>query len=120
MRKILPAAALLTAFLAGPIPFAAEPIVIRLHYTPQDRETGRYQYVPVEVPEGTTRLEVEYTFDRAGGTNVIDLGLFEPGPLDLGTPAFRGWSGGERKSISELHTGRRQSTAGDSTAPRCL
>ena len=26
---------------------------VRLHYTAQDREVGRYQYVPVTVPAGT-------------------------------------------------------------------
>ena len=26
---------------------------VRLHYTAQDREVGRYQYVPVRVPAGT-------------------------------------------------------------------
>ncbi len=57
----------------------------RLHFTAQDREVGRYQYVPVTVPAGTTRLTIAYAYDKAGGANVVDLGLFEPGPLDLGT-----------------------------------
>jgi hypothetical protein len=96
MRKILPALAFL---LASTLP-ASEPQAVRVHYGPNDRETGRYQYVPFEVPEGATRIDLEYAYDRAGGTNVIDLGLFEPGSLDLGTPAFRGWSGGERQRIS--------------------
>src|SRR4029453_9640073 len=38
-------------------------------------------------------------YDQAGGDNVVDLGLFEPGVLDLGTPAFRGYSGGARKRL---------------------
>jgi predicted metal-dependent phosphoesterase TrpH len=73
---------------------------IQVHYTPQDRESGRYQYVPVDVPAGATRLTLDLRYDRAGGANVVDLGLFEPGPLDLGTPAFRGWSGGERAGVT--------------------
>lgn len=72
----------------------------RLHYTPRDRETGRYQYVPIHVPAGTTRLTVAYAYDRAEGANVVDLGLFEPGSLDLGTHAFRGWSGGARTEVT--------------------
>jgi hypothetical protein len=72
----------------------------RLHYTPHDRETGRYQYVPIAVPAGATRLTVGYSYDAAGGASAIDLGLFEPGPLDLGTPAFRGWSGGARTEVT--------------------
>ena len=30
----------------------------------------------------------------------MDVGLFEPGPLDLGSPAFRGWSGGDREGAT--------------------
>ena len=70
-----------------------------LHYTPRDQQTGRYQHVPFEVPKGTTRLRIGLRFDKANGTNVVDLGLFEPGPLDIGTKSFRGWSGGERAEI---------------------
>jgi predicted metal-dependent phosphoesterase TrpH len=69
------------------------------HYTTADRASGRYQYVPFEVPPGTTRLKVAYDYDRANGDNVVDLGLFEPGVLDLGTPAFRGYSGGATKNL---------------------
>jgi hypothetical protein len=96
MRKILPVLAVL---LAGPS-FPSDPQAVRVHYDPKDRDTGRYQYVPFDVPAGTTRIDLEYAYDRAGGKSVVDLGLFEPGPLDLGTPAFRGWSGGERTSVS--------------------
>ena len=72
---------------AAPSP-AATPAArreVRLHYTAQDREVGRYQYVPVRVAAGATRLTVAYAYDKAGGANVVDLGLFEPGSLDLGT-----------------------------------
>ncbi len=74
--------------------------VVKVHYTSQDRATDRYQYVPFDVPAGTTRLTFGYAYDRAGGANVVDLGVFEPGPLDLGSPAYRGWSGGERKTVT--------------------
>ena len=72
---------------------------IAKHYTPADRVSGRYQYVPFEVPPGTARLRIAYQYDRNNGENVVDLGLFEPGLLDLGTPAFRGYSGGARTGI---------------------
>jgi hypothetical protein len=75
---------------------ADEPQAIRKHFTPADAFMSRYAYVPFQVPEGTTRVEFAYTYDRADGANVIDLGLLEPGPLALGTTAFRGWTGGER------------------------
>jgi hypothetical protein len=74
--------------------------VLRRHYDPKDRETGRYQYVPVDVPEGTTRLHVSYAYDKLDGQNVVDFGLFEPGPLELGQARARGWTGGERSEVT--------------------
>jgi len=44
-------------------------------------------------------LRVSYRYDRGNGDNVVDLGLFEPGSLDLGTRAFRGYSGGSKDAI---------------------
>jgi len=78
----------------------AAPRIIKVRYTPEDRAAGRYQFVPFDVPEGTTRVTFAYAYDRAAGTNVVDLGVFEPGPLDLGSRAFRGWSGGERTTVT--------------------
>lgn len=74
------------------------PIVIRKHFSPADRAAGRYQYVPFEVPAGVSRIRISYSYNRQG-ENTVDLGLFEPGPLTFGTPAFRGWSGGARDTI---------------------
>src|SRR6476469_8868618 len=95
---------------AGPSPLASPARrEVRLHYTAQDREVGRYQYAPFVVPAGTTRLTVAYAYDKAGGANVVDLGLFEPGSLDFGTPGFRGWSGG---SASEIVVGTSAASPG--------
>jgi hypothetical protein len=69
------------------------------HFTTSDQIAGRYQYLPFDVPVGTGSLRITYQYDRAEGENVIDLGLFEPGPLDLGTRAFRGYSGGAKTGI---------------------
>ncbi len=76
------------------------PLTITRHFTPADRVTGRYQYVPFDVPGGTETLRITYQYDRATGANVVDLGLFEPGPLDLGTRAFRGYSGGSKSEVT--------------------
>ena len=73
---------------------------ITRRFTPDDQRVGRYQYVPFDVPPGATRLDVTYSYDAAGGDNVVDLGLFEPGSLALNTRAFRGYSGGARRSVS--------------------
>lgn len=75
------------------------PQLIRVHYAAEDALAGRYQHVPFDVPAGTTRIEIAYRYDKAGGANVVDLGLLEPGTYDLGTKAFRGWTGGERDLI---------------------
>ena len=113
MRLCFFALALAAGLASGtvaPPPLAPEAArEIRLHYTAQDREVGRFQYVPVRVPAGTTRLRIAYAYDKAGGANVVDLGLFEPGPLEDGTPAFRGWSGG---AASEIAVGTSVATPG--------
>ncbi len=94
------AGAIVLAWLAALPDAPPQRQVFRLHYAPKDRETGRYQYVPVEVPEGTTRLHVVYSYDKLDGQNVVDLGLFEPGPLELGQARARGWTGGERSDVT--------------------
>ena len=93
------------AVLAGSMTRGHQPIggaqhtILTRRFTPADQTKDRYQYVPFQVPPGTGTLRITYQYDRAGGENVIDLGLFEPGPLDLGTRAFRGYSGGSKASI---------------------
>ena len=73
--------------------------------TPADRVDSDFVAIPVEVPAGSGALRVTFAYDdamsadmRTGG-NTIDLGLFGPGSLDFGSPAFRGWSGSERDEI---------------------
>jgi hypothetical protein len=91
--------------LAGPeIAFtqsaaAAVPRVIKSHFTQKHQQVDRYVQIPFEVAAGTTRIDIELKYDRANGENVVDLGLLEPGTYELGTRAFRGWTGGERSAI---------------------
>jgi hypothetical protein len=73
---------------------------IRRHFTPADRERGRYQYVPFDVPRGVTEMTIAYRYDAAAGASVIDLGLIEPGPLTLGATKFRGYSGGATRTVT--------------------
>lgn len=77
---------------------SAPEVVLQRSFTPAHAQQARYGYVPFEVAAGVTRIDVAYAYDRAGGASAIDLGLLEPGPLDLGTTAWRGWSGGNRES----------------------
>ena len=62
--------------------------------TPEDSRRAPYLYLPVEVPPGTTRLDVTLEHDPG---NVIDLGLLDSRAGTFPTQAgFRGWSGGAR------------------------
>jgi hypothetical protein len=94
----------LTILLALPVLAAQaadpDPQTVTRHYTQQDQQAKRYVYIPVSVPEGTTSLTVSYKYDRAGGANTVDLGLYEPGPLTLGTKALRGYSGGAQSTVT--------------------
>jgi len=87
---------------------------IRRHFTPADRERGRYQYVPFDVPRGVTEMTIAYRYDSAAGASVIDLGVIEPGPLTLGATAFRGYSGGATRTVT---IGRDRSTPGYLAGP---
>ena len=73
--------------------------VIRVRYAAAAQEVLRYAYVPFTVPPGTTRVTLAYRYDRVGGANAVDFGVYEPGPLNSGTRAFRGWSGGARETV---------------------
>ena len=99
MRLPLATLAVLFAVVAFPSGSAAETTEITRRYVPADRVSGRYQYVPFEVPAGTTRIRIEQIYDKANGANAVDLGLLEPGAVDLGSRALRGWSGGARSEI---------------------
>ena len=38
---------------------------------------SRYLYVPADIPEGVTRLDVEIAYDKVADS-LIDIGLFDP------------------------------------------
>ena len=66
--------------------------------------------MPFDVPRGVRELSVAYEYDRAGGANALDIGVFDPDGYDLGNDrGFRGWSGGAR---SEFSISRSQATPG--------
>ncbi|MGA8112774.1 MAG: CehA/McbA family metallohydrolase, partial [Actinocatenispora sp.] len=63
-----------------------------------------YAYLPVEVPRGTNKIAVEYSYSRPtvpSGTrgNACDIGIFDERGARLGGEGFRGWSGGARTSF---------------------
>jgi len=65
--------------------------------TAAERLTSPLIYLPFEVPEGTTRLDVSYSYDEG---HLLDIGLFDPalGPFPS-KRGFRGWSGGARTAF---------------------
>jgi hypothetical protein len=87
---------------------------IHRHYDPRDRDTGRYQYVPIDVSAGTEALTISYRYTGDDGSSVVDLGLFEPGSLELGSKSFRGYSGGAQRTIT---VGRTAASAAYRTGP---
>lgn len=89
--------ALLAASASAQVPSSAKPdITLRGTVTRTDYET--YKELPFEVPAGTTRVSVEYTYDKSAHT-VIDLGIIDP-------QRFRGWAGGAKSffTLSESDT----------------
>ena len=85
--------------------------VFTAHFAPGG---PRYEYVAFTVLPGAETVTVSYSYSGDNGSSVIDLGLFEPGPLTIGTPAFRGYSGGSQRTIT---VGRNTASPGYRTGP---
>ena len=85
--------------------------VLNGHFVPGG---PRYQYLPFTVSPGTESLTIGYSHTGDDGSSFIDLGLLEPGPLTLGTPSFRGYSGGSQRTIA---VGRHNASPGYRAGP---
>jgi hypothetical protein len=72
-------------------------IVLQGHFMPGG---PRYQYLPFTVSAEAEAVTISYSYSGDDGSSVIDLGLFEPGPLTPGTTSFRGYSGGAQRTIT--------------------
>jgi hypothetical protein len=81
-------------------------VVLQGHFMPGG---PRYQYLPFTVSAGTEAVTISYSYSGDDGSSVIDLGLFEPGPVTLGTASFRGYSGGAQRTIT---VGRHRASPG--------
>ncbi len=69
---------------------------IEVTLTRQDKATSPYYYIPFDVPEGTTRIDLRLAVKRSEECQ-LDLGLLDP--TAEGFPSatgLRGWSGGAR------------------------
>ena len=109
--RIAAALVALLIFAEAPSPQMETARVLKGHF----KAGGpRYEYLPFEVSPGTESVTISYSYSGDDGSSVIDLGLFEPGPLTLGTPAFRGYSGGAQRTIT---VGRNHASPGYRTGP---
>jgi hypothetical protein len=96
---------------AGSSYAGTQAVVKMLHLSPPKAGESRYFYVPFAVPSGATQINISYEYDRANGSNALDIGLFDPrfkGP-DGKLTGFRGWSGGRR---SKFFVAREAATPG--------
>jgi len=102
------------------VPPGATHIRLRGRLTRADRERDLYAYLPFDVPPGVAAIRVTLDHDPPGDAKdptrgaVLDLGLIGPGPLGFSSPAFRGWSGSERRTIV---VGARRATPGYRPGP---
>jgi hypothetical protein len=109
--RIAAAVAALLTVAVSPAAQRQHPIVLQGHYAAGG---PRYQYLPFDLPANAEAMTISYSFTGDDGASVIDLGLFEPGPLTLGTESFRGYSGGAQRTIT---VGRRTASPGYRTGP---
>jgi len=72
-----------------------------VHLDAPNASASRYAYVPFDVPLRAVRISISYQYDRAGGANTIDIGLFDARSSDSDSDrrGFRGWSGGRRSEF---------------------
>ncbi|RYD96635.1 MAG: phosphoesterase, partial [Sphingobacteriales bacterium] len=59
----------------------------------------KFQYVPIDVPEGVTEIRVKESYNGSG-KNVLNMGIYGPEGYGMGNAkGFRGWSGGAKKEF---------------------
>jgi hypothetical protein len=86
----------------------SQSIVFR--FTRSDQAASHYHYVPFEVPQGTTRIEVAIDYERCEGICSLDFGLIDGTATDFpSTSGLIGWTGSAR---SEFFTALDDATPG--------
>src|ERR1700754_193860 len=73
----------------------APDLVLKGTITASEHQT--YRLVPFEVPADAKAIEVKFDYTGREARTTIDLGLLGPGATF--EQAFRGWSGGNKKSF---------------------
>jgi hypothetical protein len=72
-------------------------VILRGSLTGEDHQTWRL--VPFEVPQGTTRISVDFDYTTRDLHTTIDLGVLGPDGF-RGQDGLRGWSGGNKRSFT--------------------
>lgn len=69
-------------------------------------QTLSYLHLPFDVPPQTARIDVQYEYSAAigsdphlSGGNTVDIGIFDPRGAQFHSPGFRGWSGSARQAF---------------------
>jgi len=86
-----------TGVVSAQAPQPAPDVVLRGTLTGADHQTWRL--VPFDVPEGTTRITVEFDYTTRDARTTIDLGVLGPDGF-RGQDGFRGWSGGNKRRFT--------------------
>src|SRR5215831_7630831 len=96
---------------AGPKCARIQALAQTLHLTQPKNGEPHYQYVPFQVPPGSSQITISYDYDHANGLNALDIGLFDSRFTERegDISGFRGWSGGRR---SEFSVSREAATPG--------
>lgn len=91
----------LVIILAAVVCHFAQVVETRLSISPLVEGSKRYHYVPFDVPANAESIEIEYSYDKKGGANTLDIGVFDSDfdEKEKTLSGFRGWSGGRRSKI---------------------
>ena len=95
MTKTIAAFVGAAALLAGAATAGTPDVVLTGELTYADY--NHYREIPFAVPEGITRLTVEFSQDGAAQRTTVDLGLADP-------QRVRGWSGGNKTHFTLAET----------------
>jgi hypothetical protein len=98
MRSLVLLAKLLLIFSLTPTHAASRAPDLVLRDTVTDAAYRTYRLLPFDVPAGVKALEVRFDYTGREARTTIDVGLLGPG--EKFDAAFRGWSGGNKRSFT--------------------
>lgn len=83
---------------------------VEFAYSRADKAAAHYRYVPFDVPEGTTRIDIAISYNKVKDVCWLDISLLDPTATDFPSETgLVGWSGGSR---DELFTATDDATPG--------